>query len=74
MTADLTGRAHAAPESIRDGGASTQYNLDTGKPTSVRTAIDSVDWTPRFENSDLVVETGWRRRAAHPHGCRRAKS
>jgi UDP-glucose 4-epimerase len=72
VTADLTGRAHAALESIRDG-ASTQYNLGNGRPTSVRTAIDSVDWTPRFENSDLVVEAGGRRRDAHPHGCRRAK-
>ena len=73
MSANLTGRARAALESIRDGGASTQYNLGNGRPIPVRTAIDSVDCTPRFENSDLVVETGWRRREAHPHGCQRAK-
>lgn len=32
-----------ALESLRNGAASTKYNLGNGKPTSVRTVIDSVE-------------------------------
>jgi UDP-glucose 4-epimerase len=25
-------------------------------------------WTPRYETIDVIVETAWRWREAHPHG------
>jgi UDP-glucose 4-epimerase len=86
--------------------ASTAYNLGNGRPTSVRTVIDSVErvvgrkvpftvgprrpgdpgvlfaasermraelgWSPRFEDIDVIVETAWRWREAHPSGYRKA--
>ena len=31
-------------------------------------------WTPRFEDIDVIVDTAWRWRDAHPHGYRKAKA
>jgi UDP-glucose-4-epimerase GalE len=30
-------------------------------------------WAPRFEEIDVIIETAWRWREAHPHGYRKAK-
>ena len=33
---------------------------------------NELGWAPRFEDIDVIVETAWRWRAAHPHGYRKA--
>ncbi len=99
---DLAAAHVLALDSLRAGGASTSYNLATGRPTSVRDVLRSVErvtkrpvpqtvqprrdgdpavlfassarirrelgWAPRFEDIDVIVETAWRWRVAHPHG------
>ena len=103
---DLAAAHLLALDSLRRGGASTTYNLGNGRPTSVRTVIDSVErvvgrkvpftmgsrrpgdpgvlfasservrtelgWSPRLEDIDVIVETAWRWREAHPSGYRKA--
>jgi UDP-glucose-4-epimerase GalE len=104
--ADLASAHHLALGALRNGAASAKYNLGNGRPTSVKTVIDSVErvvgkkvpfttgprrpgdpgvlfassararselgWTPRFEDIDVIVETAWRWRDAHPKGYRKA--
>jgi UDP-glucose-4-epimerase GalE len=99
---DLAAAHLLALDSLRAGGASTSYNLATGRPTSVRDVLKAVErvtkctvphrvqprrdgdpgvlfassvrirqelgWAPRFEDIDVIVETAWRWRVAHPHG------
>jgi UDP-glucose 4-epimerase len=103
---DLAAAHLLALDSLRRGSASTTYNLGNGRPTSVRTVIDSVErvvgrkvpftmgprrpgdpgvlfasservrtelgWSPRLEDIDVIVETAWRWREAHPSGYRKA--
>jgi UDP-glucose-4-epimerase GalE len=105
---DLAAAHLLALEALRGGAASTTYNLGNGRPTSVRTVIDSVGrvigrsvpftmgprrpgdpavlfasserirselgWTPRYEDIDVIVETAWRWRDAHPSGYRKASA
>lgn len=104
--ADLASAHLLALGALGNGAASTQYNLGNGRPTSVKTVLDSVGrvvgrkvpfttgprrpgdpgvlfassarlrselgWTPRFEDIDVIVETAWRWRDAHPQGYRKA--
>jgi len=104
---DLASAHVLALEALRSGAASTKYNLGNGRPTSVKTVIDSVErvtgrkvphtvgprrpgdpgvlyassarikkdlgWSPRFEDIDVIVETAWRWREAHPHGYGKAQ-
>lgn len=104
--ADLASAHLLALDALGSGVASTQYNLGNGRPTSVKTVLDSVGrvvgrkvpfttgprrpgdpgvlfassarmrselgWTPRFEDIDVIVETAWRWREAHPQGYRKA--
>ena len=99
---DLAAAHLLALDSLRAGGASTSYNLATGRPTSVRDVLEAVErvtkrpvphtvqarrdgdpgvlyassarirqelgWTPQFEDIDVIVETAWRWRVAHPSG------
>jgi UDP-glucose-4-epimerase GalE len=105
---DLAAAHLLALDALRGGAASTTYNLGNGRPTSVRTVIDSVGrvigrsvpftmgprrpgdpavlfasserirselgWTPRYEDIDVIVETAWRWRDAHPSGYRKASA
>jgi UDP-glucose 4-epimerase len=61
----------AGLQSLRDGGASTQYNLGNGRPTSVRTVIESVARV--VEDTDRPVDTARRWRGMRPYGYMRAK-
>jgi UDP-glucose-4-epimerase GalE len=104
--ADLASAHLLAVDALAKGAASTQYNLGNGRPTSVKTVLESVErvvgrkvpfttgprrpgdpgvlfassarmrselgWTPRFEDIDVIVETAWRWREAHPQGYRKA--
>src|SRR4051812_17455782 len=99
---DLATAHLLALDALRKGARSTTYNLGNGRPTSVKTVIDSVGrvvgrkvpytvgprragdpgvlfasserirtelgWSPRYEEIDVIVETAWRWRDAHPHG------
>jgi UDP-glucose 4-epimerase len=103
---DLAAAHLLALDALRKGAASTTYNLGNGRPTSVKTVIDSVErvvgrkvpftlgprragdpgvlfasserirtelgWSPRYEDIDIIVETAWRWREAHPAGYRKA--
>jgi UDP-glucose-4-epimerase GalE len=103
---DLASAHLLALEALRDGAASTKYNLGNGRPTSVKDVVDSVErvvgrkvpftvgprrpgdpgvlfassarirselgWSPRFEDIDVIVDTAWRWREAHPSGYRKA--
>jgi UDP-glucose-4-epimerase GalE len=105
---DLAAAHLLALEALRGGAASTTYNLGNGRPTSVKSVIDSVGrvvgrtvpftmgprrpgdpavlfassdriraelgWTPRYEEIDVIVETAWRWREAHPSGYRKASA
>src|SRR5215204_5631637 len=98
---DLATAHLLALDALRNGARSTTYNLGNGRPTSVKTVIDSVGrvvgrkvphtvgprragdpgvlfasserirtelgWSPRYEDIDVIVETAWRWRDAHPH-------
>jgi UDP-glucose-4-epimerase GalE len=105
---DLAEAHLLALDSLRQGAASTTYNLGNGRPTSVRTVIDSVErvvgrkvpftmgprrpgdpavlfassqrirselgWAPRYEDIDVIVDTAWRWREAHPSGYQKASA
>jgi UDP-glucose-4-epimerase GalE len=105
---DLAAAHLLALDSLRQGAASTTYNLGNGRPTSVRTVIDSVErvvgrkvpftmgprrpgdpavlfassarirselgWAPRYEDIDVIVDTAWRWREAHPSGYQKASA
>jgi UDP-glucose-4-epimerase GalE len=99
---DLAAAHLLALHALRDGAASSKYNLGNGRPTSVKNVLDSIErvlgrkvpytkgprragdpgilyasserirrelgWKPRFEDIDVIVETAWRWREAHPGG------
>jgi UDP-glucose 4-epimerase len=105
---DLATAHLLALDALRNGARSTTYNLGNGRPTSVKTVIDSVGrvvgrkvphtvgprragdpgvlfasserirtelgWSPRYEDIDVIVETAWRWRDAHPHGYPKANA
>jgi UDP-glucose 4-epimerase len=99
---DLASAHLLALDALRGGAASSRYNLGNGRPTSVKSVLDSIErvigrkvpytkgprragdpgilyasservrqelgWKPRFEDIDVIVETAWRWRDAHPGG------
>jgi UDP-glucose 4-epimerase len=105
---DLAAAHLLALDALRNGARSTTYNLGNGRPTSVKTVIDSVErvvgrkvphtvgprragdpgvlfasserirtelgWSPRYEEIDIIVETAWRWRDAHPSGYSKASA
>ena len=40
--------------------------------TPITESHPKLGWTPRFEDKDVIVETAWRWREAHPKGYRKA--
>ena len=49
-----------------------------GDPAALFASSDRVKrelgWRPRFEDLDVIVETAWRWRVAHPHGYATVKA
>ena len=61
------GDGPAGPGHDRPAAAGRSRRCCSRRATKIRTALG---WTPRYEDIDVIVETAWRWREAHPRGIR----